>query len=97
MKTVSLCSAVQDRSIDIHIDLLLSPVVCKVTWREVTWGHSLILTFRGKKNTCLNVFRQKSKIAFALFLWHPSFKSYSRKTMQLFEVIGLTSGVNSLT
>ena len=48
----SLCSACQDALIDVHIDLLRSPLDLNVTWPEVILISDFDLDPSGSTNTC---------------------------------------------
>ena len=51
MRVVSLWSACQGGSTDMHINLLRSALDLKAAWPKVNWGQNLALTLRGSTNT----------------------------------------------
>ena len=64
MRMVSLCSAGQDASIDMHIDLLRSPVDLKASLRS-----NFDLNILGSTNIYFDAFRRGSMMAFELLLY----------------------------
>ena len=91
---VSLCSTGRVASIEVHIDILRPPSDPKLTRPEVTWGQNLT-DLSGLANACFAASWQKKHIEVQNI--SPAFfvQKLSTKTILLFEVVDLTSKVNS--
>ena len=90
MRTISLCSACQDKSFGMHIELLRSIIDLEVTRLRSSFDFDL----SESTNRCFDSSRREKHgnvriIAPTVFVE----KSYARNTCQ-FEVVGLSSEVN---